>query len=198
MNKKLDVKDFELTKVKFNAKKGLEIDWFDLQKTNDLYHVSSDSAPSEDYLNKLEEFKEIFAYSLGLNNGWDFSREHNRKNDEDLKSAMNYWLDEIERCHVTGIVVVGAGETKGIKIMGSLETDLGTVGLTSPLIRFTDSVTNCNDMEIPIGGNAEDIFKELQIEVWSFIYQSKRGGELFPAEEMQSGLDGVVKMSKVG
>ena len=53
MNKKLELKNFELKKVKFNAKKGLEIDWFDLNQCNDLYSVDSDSKPSDDYVTAL-------------------------------------------------------------------------------------------------------------------------------------------------
>ena len=191
MNKKLEIKDFELQKVKFTAKKGLEIDWFDLNRKNDLYNVDSDSQPSEDYINALNGLKEVFAYSLGLNNGWDFSRENNRKNDDNLKKSIQSWNDEIERCTVNGLSVVGVGETKGIKIMGSLKTDLGVVGLTSPIIRFDSEFVNSVDTTIMIGDLAETAFTKIQIEVWAFIYKDKRGGELFSEVKQleQSGLN---------
>lgn len=198
MNKKLELKNFELKKVKFNAKKGLEIDWFDLNQSNDLYSVDSDSKPSDDYVTALNSLKEVFAYALQLNNGWDFSREHNRKNDEVLKKTIQFWNEENERITVSGLVVVGAGETKGIKITGSLQTELGTIGLSSPTIRFDSEITNSVDELIMIGDLAESAFKEIEKEVWSFIYQGKRGGELFDSGEVQGGLNGVVKMSKVG
>lgn len=198
MNKKLELKNFELKKVKFNAKKGLEIDWFDLNQRNDLYSVDSDSKPSDDYITALNPLKEVFAYALQLNNGWDFSREHNRQNDELLKKAKQFWNDENERINVSGLVVVGAGESKGIKITGSLQTELGTIGLSSPTIRFDSEITNSVDELIMIGDLAESAFKEIEKEVWSFIYQSKRGGELFGSESVEGGLNGVVKMSKVG
>lgn len=198
MNKKLELKNFELKKVKFNAKKGLEIDWFDLNQRNDLYSVDSDSKPSDDYVTALNPLKEVFAYALGINNGWDFSREHNRKNDEVLVKAKQFWNEENERITVSGLVVVGAGETKGIKITGSLQTELGTIVLSSPTIRFDSEITNSVDELIMIGDLAESAFKEIEKEVWSFIYQSKRGGELFDSGDIQGGLNGVVKMSKVG
>ena len=191
MNKKLDVKDFELQKVKFNAKKGLDIDWYDLNRTNDMYSVESDSKPSEDYINALNALKEVFAYSLGLNNGWDYSRENNRKNDDALKKSIQSWKDEIERCEVTGLTVVGVGETKGIKISGSLKTDLGTIGMASPIIRFTSEFVNSIDETIMIGDLAEIAFNAIQTEIWMFIYKDKRGGELFSEVKQieQSGLN---------
>lgn len=198
MNKKLAVESFDLKKVKFNAKKGLAIEFFDIGSPNDLWSVDSDSQPSEDYLNALNELKEVFAYSLGLSGGWDFAREHNRKNDEALGKARQFWLDEIERCNVTGLTVVGAGDSMGIKISGSLQTELGVVGCASPTIRFDADITSTVDESIMIGDLAETAFKKIKEEVWKFIFKAKRGGELFPAETVESGLNGVVKMSKVG
>lgn len=198
MNKKLAVESFDLKKVKFNSKKGLVIDFFDIGSPNDLWNIDSDSQPSEDYVNALNELKEVFAYSIGLNDGWDFAREHNRKDDEALKKARQFWLDEIERCNVTGLTVVGAGDSMGIKISGSLQTELGVVGLASPTIRFDADVPNSIDESIMIGDLAETAFKKIREEVWMFIFKGKRGGELFPAEEVESGLNVVVKMQKVG
>lgn len=198
MNKRLAVEDFDLKKVKFNSKKGLVIDFFDIGSPNDLWNIDSDSQPSEDYVNALNELKEVFAYSIGLNNGWDFAREYNRKDGDALKKARQFWLDEIERCNVTGFTVVGAGDSMGIKISGSLQTELGVVGLTSPTIRFDDDVPNSIDESVMIGDLAETAFKQIREEVWLFIFKNKRGGELFPDEEQESGLNGVHKMQKVG
>ena len=197
MNKKLAVENFDLKKVKFNSKKGLVIDFFDIGSPNDLWNVDSDSQPSEDYINALNELKEVFAYSLGLHNGWDFARHHNRKDEDALRKARLFWLDEIERCNVTGFTVVGAGDSMGIKISGSLDTELGSVGLVSPIIRFDVDVQNSIDESIMIGDLVETAFKKIREEVWMFIFKNKRGGELFPADEIESGLNGVVKMQKV-
>ncbi len=198
MNKKLDLKSFDLQKVSFNAKKGLIIDFYDVNSPNDLWNVDSDSQPHEDYLKALDALKEVFAYSLGYNNGWEFARENNRKNEDALKKSIQYWKDEIERFTIKGMTTVGVGDSKGIKISGSLKTDLGVVGLTSPIIRFDAIVTNSIDEPVMIGDLAEVAFNKIQEEVWAFIFKGKRGGELFPAETVESGLNGVVKMSKVG
>ena len=198
MNKKLAVESFDLKKVKFNAKKGLAIEFFDIGSPNELWSVDSDSQPSEDYLNALNALKEVFAYSLGLSGGWDFAREHNRKNEDALKKARQFWLDEIERCNVTGLTVVGAGDSIGIKISGSLQTELGVVGCASPTIRFDADITSTVDESIMIGDLAETAFNKIREEIWMFIFKGKRGGELFPAEQVESGLNGVPKMMKVG
>lgn len=198
MSKLVPVKDFELAKVKFNGKKGLDIQFWDLNNPNELWSVSSDSIPSDDYHKALSQLKEVFAYSLGLSGGWDFAREHTRKNEDALKKARMFWHDEIERCNVTGLTVVGSADSKGIKISGSLQTELGTVGCASPTIRFDANITSTTDEPLMIGDLAETAFSMIQNEIWMFIFKGKRGGELFPAEEVESGLNGVVKMSKVG
>jgi hypothetical protein len=191
MSKIVAIKDFELKKVKFNAKKGLDIEFFDISNPNELWSVSSDSQPSEDYINALNELKEVFAYSLGLSGGWDFSREHNRKNDEALKKARQFWLDEIERCNVSGFTFVGVGDSSGIKISGSLKTELGIIGLASPTIRFDADIQNSIDESIMIGDLAETAFNKICEEIWMFIYKDKRGGELFSEVKQieESGLN---------
>jgi len=145
MAKKVDLKDFELQSVKYAGKNGLEIKFFDINDGNTLWTASSDSQPHEDYSNALNELQEVLAYSLGYNNGWDFSREHNRKNEDALKKSIQFWKDEVERCNVTGLTVVGADDKKGIKVSGSVKTDLGVVGLASPIVRFDSEIVNSVD-----------------------------------------------------
>lgn len=204
MSKVVPVKDFELQFLKSKGKKGLDIDFFDKSQPNELWSCSSDGQPTDELFSALNDFKEVLAYSLGLNNGWDFAREHNRKNDELLKKAQLSWKLEIERCIVSGITVVGSvdNDNMGVKIAGSLKTDLGTVGLPSPIIRFEDTFNNSIDEVVMIGDLAETAFKKLQEHVWLFIFKSKRGGELdFPDEEVKekptSGLN-ITKLEKVG
>jgi len=216
MGKVVQVKDFELQKVKFEGKKGLYFEFFDISQPDFLWKGSADQIPSEEYVAALNELKEVLAYSLGLSGGWDFAREHNRKNDEQLRKAKLFWAEEIARCNVTGITVVGSeeNENKGIKISGSLQTDLGVVGLASPIIRFDDSFNNSVDETIMIGDLAELAFKKIQEEVWMFIFKGKRGGgqinfpdgnevadmEVEKVEKPTSGLNiaPVHKMEKVG
>jgi hypothetical protein len=196
MSKNLALKDFELQSVKYAGKCGLEIKFFDINDGNTLWTASSDSQPHEDYSNALNALKEVLAYSLELNQGWDFAKEHNRKNEDLLRKALQFWKDEIEKCNVSGISVFGAGDSKGIKISGSLKTELGVVGLASPKVRFDDEIVNSIDETIMIGDLAETAFTKIQQEVWAFIFKGKRGGELFPPEKIESGLN--VTMQKVG
>ncbi len=74
---------------------------------------------------------------------------------------------------------------------------MGTVGLASPIIRFDSEFVNSVDETIMIGDLAETAFNKVQEEVWMFIFKAKRGGELFPSEEVESGLN-ISKMQKVG
>jgi len=183
MNKKLEAKNFELNKVKVNSKRGLSIEFYDLTQKNDVYSVESDSVPHDDFFDKLDELKEVLAKSLGLLSGWDFARENNRKNDEKLKEAIVYYNEEIQRCNVTGISLVGQGDLEGVKISGSIQCELGTVGLASPTIKF-------NEEEVGIGEMAKRIIDELQVEVWMFIYKGKRSDDLFNQKDEQK-VDGL-------
>jgi len=179
MNKKLALKDFELRHLKLNSKGGLVIDWFDLNQTNDLLSVDSDSKPHEDLIEKLDELKGIFAESLGLLAGWDLARENNNKNDEKLKEAIRGWNEEVLRCNVTGLTITD----KALKISGSLLCDGGTVGLASPMIKFENEDSD-------IGERAKSVLEGLKTEVWGFIYGGKRDNDLFnQKEEKKSGLN---------
>lgn len=201
MSKLVSVKDFELHKVKTKGK-GLDIEFFDKSNPNELWSVSSDGEPQEELVAGFNMLKEVLAYSLGLSNGWDFAAEHNRKNEELLKKALTSWKLEIDRCSVSGITVVGSEENDnmGIKIAGSLQTNLGVVGLPSPIIRFEDSFHNSVDLEVMIGDLAETAFNVIQEQVWLFIFKGRRGGgqinfpdgndtEAMKASTVKSGLN---------
>lgn len=177
MNKKLNVKDFELRHLKLNSKGQPTIDWFDLTQTNELFSVESDSQPHEDLINKMNELRSVFAESLGLLKAWDFARENNRKNEEKLQEAVRGYNEEILRCKVSGLTITD----KGVKISGSLICEEGTVGLASPLVKFENE-------ESEIGVTAKAIVEALQIEVWKFIYAGKRANDLFAEQADESGL----------
>jgi hypothetical protein len=180
MNKKLELKNFQLRHLKLSSKGCPQIDWFDLTQTNELFSVESDSQPHEDLVEKLNELKSVFSESLGLLAGWNFARENNRKNEEKLQEAVRFYNEEIMRCKVSGVTITD----KGVKISGSLICDEGTVGLSSPLVKFENE-----DDEITIGETAKVIIEELQVEVWKFIYGGKRADDLFTEQPDQSGLN---------
>jgi hypothetical protein len=186
MNKKLELKNFELRHLKLSSKGCPQIDWFDLTQKNELFSVESDSQPHDDLVEKLNELKSVFAESLGLLSGWNFARENVRKNEERLKEAIRLYNEEIIRCKVSGVTITD----KGVKISGSLVCEEGTVGLPSPLIKFENE-------ESEIGVTAKAIVEGLQVEVWKFIYGGKRADDLFTAQPDQSGLGTGATMQKV-
>lgn len=179
MNKKLELKNFELRHLKLSSKGCLTIDWFDLTQKNDLLSVESDSQPHEDLVEIIKELKPMLAESLGILSGWDFAREHLKKNEETLGEAMKCYYKEIERCNVSGLTVT----EKGIKISGSLVCESGTVGLASLLIRF-----EVDEEETDLGLACKSVVDALTVEVWKFIYAGKRANDLFGSGEDKSGL----------
>jgi hypothetical protein len=176
MNKKLELKNFDLQSLKLNSKNQLSVDWFDISSPNDLLSVESDSFVHEDLVEKLRELKLVFADSLGLLDGWNFARENNIKNDEKIKEAMKLYNEEINRCNVTGFNLT----ENGIKIKGSLNCKDGKVSLSSTMIKFDDEQS-----EVVL--DAKVIVDDLVTEVWRFIYQGKRQSDLFSQKEDKSG-----------
>ncbi len=173
MNRKLSIKDFELKSLKLNSKGGLIVDWFDLNKKNDLLSVESDSIPHDDLTDKLEELKSVFAESLGLLSGWNFARDNVRSNEERLREAIMYYNEEVNRCIVSGITLTN----NGIKINGTLDCDGAKIPIKSPIISLED---NDSEMSLDAKGIVEDLVKE----VWSFIYAGKRDADLFNQKEV--------------
>lgn len=165
--KKLTQAEFDLQKVKLNSKKGLDISFWEKGNNNELFKVESDNLPHPDFGGKLAEFMELFAISMETLDGWILARENTRKNDEALKEAIRGYQEEIDRYTVSGVVLVGKEEYLGIKITGSRKTESGTVGMTSPTIRFTDAEENIN-------AKATDLFDDLQKEVWMYLFKNKK------------------------
>lgn len=167
MKNKLELKNFELVKVKKNAKGGLDVSYYEKDNNNELFSVESDNAVHPDFSAKLDEFKELFASSLGILQGWDFARENNRKNDEKLAEAVRCYKEEINRVSVSGLVLVGKDQYLGVKVTGSLKCVSGNVGLSSPNIRFESD-------NVGVEENAESLFYELQQEVFMYVFKSKK------------------------
>lgn len=165
--KKLNNAEFDLQKVKFNSKKGLDIKFWEKDNNNNLFGVDSDDAPHSDLIQKLSEFREVFAVSMETLEGWAMARENTRKNDELLKEAIRGYNDEIERYDVSGVVLVGKDKYFGIRITGSRKTESGVVGMTSPTIRFTDE----NEID---NTNVIELFNQLQNEIYLYIFKNKK------------------------
>jgi len=190
MSKTLDFKNFGLERIAINSKNLITVDWYDLTKRNDLLSVESDSLPSEELILSIAKFNKPMAISLDLTKGFEFAREHNRKNEEALKLAVHGCIDEYERCQVKAITFVGSNEYEGIKIKGNLICDGGTVAISStPLIKFND-----DEMDEEFRTELNEICEELKKQVYPFIYLGKRATNLFDSDE--SGLNNSGKVLK--
>jgi hypothetical protein len=183
--KKLEFKAFDLQKLKVNSKGGLDLSWYEKGNGNELFSVSSDNQPHPDFIASLGGCKELLAVSLGLLSGWEFARENNRKNDEVLRDAVRQYNEEIERCNVTGLVLVGKDQYLGIKVTGSIKCIVGSVGLASPSIKFESD-------EMGVEERARELFDEISQEVWLYIFKEKRAQlGMFPDANLEdeSGLN---------
>lgn len=167
MKKQLEVKNFDLVKLKVNSKGGLNVSFYEKGNNNELFLVESDNQPHPDFTEKLAQLKEVFALSLGILDGWSFARENNRKNDEVLRDAMRLYKEEIERCNVTGLVLVGKDQYLGLKLTGSLKCIVGSVGLASPNIRFDGE-------ELGVEAQSKILFEDIQKEVWLYLFKNKK------------------------
>lgn len=186
MKKKTDYKDFDLRNIKL-GKKEVHIKFFDLSQKNDIVTVDSDSEPHLDLVGALAKLNEVFCRALGIHAGWDFAREHNRKNEEALKLAIIEYKSEISRCQVSEFTSVGTDDDPAVKIKASLKCETGTIsGITSaPIKHFEEEFLSDIDLAV--------IIEEVRKEVWCFLYSDKRGNDLFnqevKEEEHVSGLN---------
>lgn len=173
--KAVTLEQFDLQKAKLNAKKGLEIHFFERGNNNDLIIVNSDSAPHTDLFDLLDEFKILFATVNETLEGWNHSRDYIKANDEALKSARIGYQEEIDRWKLSGVLFKGSGENEGIVLTGSRKVESGNVGQTSPLIKF--------EGELGIEDDARKLSEKLKEEVWKYLFKAKRGNDLFAGLE---------------
>ena len=183
MSRKVILEKFELRSVKLNNKKGLDVSFFDLDYTNKLLEEKSNNKASIDFYNAFNQLKEVFAYSLGYHNGWNFARENNRKNEDVLKKSILFWKDEIDKFAISQVTLMGVSNSLGIKINGTMKTELGFVKVTSPVIRFDSDVNDANDESIMLGDLAETAFNQIQLEVYYYCMTNKTDGEFHFTED---------------
>jgi hypothetical protein len=181
--KPIDYKNFGLESIAVDLKNRLTIQWYDLTKRNDLLTVESDSIPHDEMLVSISDFKKAMAVSLGLTSGWEFAREHNRKNEESLRLAVNGCLDEYERCEVKKVSFFGSGDLEHIKIKGSLNCENESISISStPKIDLFDS-----ERDEEFNDYLSTACETLKKEAFNFVYLGKRGNSLFDSDE--SGLN---------
>lgn len=145
--------------------------------------------PHPDLKEKMDKLKVYMATRLGLLEGWDFSREHLKKNPNYLQNAIAGHKTAKDRCNVNGLTFLGSGETYGVSITGSISTPInGSVGLAVPKISFDK-----NDL-----GYEDEVFeicKEITDEVYSYLILRKK--EQTNVEDQSEGFDnngGVIDM----
>lgn len=116
----------------------------------------------------LEQLKLYMAQRLGLLEGWDFSREHVKKDSESLTLAIQGHKDTIARCNVNGFTFVGDGETAGVQLTGSVKLPHGgSVGLAVAKITFGKDVLGYED-------EVQEICEEIKKEVYAYLFQAKK------------------------
>lgn len=173
---KIDLKNFDLQKLKV-GKKSIHIEFYDLNKKNDLVTIDSDSNPSDDLKLKLDLLKEVFADSLGLTEGWNHAIDNIKSNEEALKLAINKKKLLISECEISGLKLVGGEDNECIVITGSFETDYGTIGTATKPIAID---------EVDV---LSQIITDVSKEVYDFLFRGKRDNDLFNPKEDKSGLN---------
>lgn len=174
---KIDLKNFDLQKLKVGGK-SIHIEYYDLNKKNDLVTIDSDSKPSDDLKINLDLLKEVFAEALGLTEGWNHAIDHIKANEEALKLAIQKKKLMISNCEISGLKLVGSEDNECVVITGSFETDFGTIGTATKPIAIDEVET------------LSEIIKGIANEVFMFLFKGKRDADLFnPKEEKKSGLN---------
>lgn len=174
---KIDLKNFDLQKLKL-GNKSIHIEYYDLNRKNDLVTIDSDSKPSDDLKLKLDLLKEIFADALGLTEGWNHAIDNIKSNEEALKLAINKKKLVISECEISGLKLVGGEDNECVIITGSFETDYGTIGAPTKPIAI-------DEVEV-----LSEIIAGISNEVFLFLFKGKRDNDLFnPKEEKKSGLN---------
>jgi hypothetical protein len=174
---KIDLKNFDLQKLKVGGK-SIHIEYYDLNRKNDLVTIDSDSKPSDDLKINLDLLKEVFADSLGLTEGWNHAIDHIKTNEEALKLAIHKKKLIISECEISGLKLVGGEDNECIVITGSFETDYGTIGTATKPIAIDEVET------------LSEIIAGISNEVFMFIFKGKRDSDLFnQKEEKKSGLN---------
>lgn len=184
--KQLTLAQFDLVSVKYNGKKGLDVNFYQLGVNSDLLSISSDNGPHPDFVDKLNEFRELFAVVNETLEGWDFARDNNNKNLEAAGIAKRGYETEIEKWVMSGVKFTGSGENLGIQLTGSRKTESGSIGQASPQIKFSG--------ELGIEQKAITLSEELKNLVWKYVFKNHRAqGDLFEEEtvneEPESGLN---------
>lgn len=165
--RQLEYQHFDLIKVKI-TKDGADVTHH--ESGNDAGQLTKigEVQPHPDLQASLDELAPFMAQRIGILDGWDFSREHTKKDLEVLKMAMDGHKEAISRCNVNGITFLGDGETYGVMITGSLKLPKGgSIGMAVSKITFGKDVLGYET-------EVEEICEKIKKEVYAYRFQSKK------------------------
>lgn len=128
-----------------------------------------DYLPHPDLTEKLAELRLYFASRIGMLKGWDFAREHLRKDSKALEAAIEEHKANIDRCKISGITFSGdTEEDRKVKITGSYKTpDGGAIGMATPAILLSNDVLGYEE-------DVKEICEEIKKEVYAYLFQHKK------------------------
>lgn len=173
---------FGLKKVKI-TKEGVDVTHHESGTNAGEIIKKGEVQPHPDLKAALDQLQLYMAQRLGLTQGWDFAREHLKKDHELLKLAMDQYTEALNRCNVNGIKLVGEGETYGVQITASLKTPGGgSTGLAVPKITLGTTPKLGYEPEVQV------IVDLIKSEVYKYRFQGKKlQQELKFEEDNKSG-----------
>lgn len=172
--------EFKLLKFKV-AKEGLTITHHVNGTTPADITAVVESTPHPDLQEKMDQLKLYMATRLGLLEGWDFSREHLKKNPNFLQKAIAGHQVAKERCNIGGLTFLGTGETYGVSITGSVKAPTnGSVGLAVPKITFGKD-------DLGYEEEVKEICDEITDEVYKYLVLRKKAQT--DIEDQSEGFD---------
>jgi len=164
----VNYENFLLKKLTYNEKQQLlVIDWEEKTGTKDGHQDKPKDVPHPDLLAALDALKPHLSRTLGLQQGWDFARENVKENGDALKQAMAGAKSADNSVKVIGIVMMGEGETEGVKINGFMQCLNGQMKVNCPVIRFGSDA-------MAIEKTVEGLIEKVKIEAYGFLHQNKR------------------------
>lgn len=176
----LPYEDFNLLKFK-RTKAGVDVTHH-LGGQNPQEQIAKvEVGPHPDLQEKMNQLQLYASTRIGLLEGWDFSREHLKKNPNCLQKAIQGHKDALSRFKVNGITFVGEGETYGVCITGSVAPQKGgSFGLSVPKITFSKT-------ELGYEEDVEQICEEIKVEVYNYLILRKK--EQTNIEDQAEGFD---------
>lgn len=160
----LEYQHFDMVKFKIAEEKAT-VKYYDFKAE---HTVSPPEFVHPDMHEKLDQLKLIMADCAGLLEGWNFAREHLKKDPDALKLAMEGHKEAVARCKPNGFIFQGEGETRGVQITGSIMSPKkGSMGLSIPKVTFGKTVFGIED-------DLEQICEEIKSEVYQYLFQQKK------------------------